>query len=209
MTLQFGMSVLPHVPASPIVDFTFNNTQAPTARISQEPWKARIITELPWLSEEQLLIVKRGGRADKLLAIMQLAPCAITLPQGREGLHSLRLIVYAWINQPCSGANIDAIKWEAEPAIYDGPLTMRIKNGQVSEEGVAVEGRSLTWWVNEDGTGLCYFDACDASGRKRSWISFVLDDLKSNPKLVERLELEQTPWEPRFLRTKHGLVHMK
>ncbi|KAK5312203.1 hypothetical protein LTR93_011418 [Exophiala xenobiotica] len=129
---------------------------------------------------------------------MQLAPSAITLPQGREGLHLLRLLVYAWINQPSGNVDIDTIKWEAEPAIYDGPLTMRIKNGQVSEEVVAVEGRSITWWVNEDGTGLCYFDACDAS-----------DDLKSNPQLVERLELEQTPWKPRFLRTKHGLVQMK
>ncbi|KAK5203015.1 hypothetical protein LTR41_011239 [Exophiala xenobiotica] len=209
MAPQLATSALTHVPTHPIVDFTLTANQAPRAWIAEEHWKTQITTELPWLSGEQLQVVRRGGRAHKLLAIMQLAPSANSLPQGRAGLHSLRLIIYAWINQPCISVDVHIIKWEAELVIYDGPLTMRIKDEQVSKEGVLVEGRPLTWWVYEDGSGVCCFDVKDASGRKRRWIRFVLDELKLHPELVTRLELESTPWKPHFVRSKHGIAQIR
>ncbi|KAK5290551.1 hypothetical protein LTR99_011072 [Exophiala xenobiotica] len=186
---------------SSIIDFKLDSADGePIAWITDDDWKQRIWTEIKWiLIPAQYRIVFGTDRADKLLAIMAIARCVNVRPEGRQALHSLRLIVYAWVSLPY---NESQKKWEAKPVIYEGPVTVRSKDGHVDKDGEAIEGKLLTWFIYGDGSGHFLFK----SYGMKQLIGFTVEKLISDPKLVELLELGHEPWKPIFVRSSNGLT---
>ncbi len=117
--------------------------------------------------------------------------------EGRQALHSLRLIVYAWVSLPY---NETRKKREAQPVIYSGPITVRSKDGHV--DGEALEGKLQTWFVYGDRSGSFLFKSY---GMER-WIRFTVEELISDPMLVELLELGHEPWKSIYVRSSNRLT---
>ncbi|KAJ9493355.1 hypothetical protein H2202_011173 [Exophiala xenobiotica] len=186
---------------SSIINFRLNSVNAePIAWITDVDWKQRIWTEVRGkIIPAQYGIISGTSRADKLLAIMAIAPCIKLSPEGRQALHSLRLIVYAWVGLPY---NETQKKWEAKPVIYDGPATVRSKDGLVDKDGEALEGKLQTWFVYGDGSGYFHFKSYGIE----QWIRFTVEELISDPKLVELLDLGHEPWKPIFVRSSNGIT---
>ena len=184
-----------------IIDFKLESVDAePIAWITDSIWKWRIWMQIgEKLTQAQYEILYGESRADKLLAIMGMAPYIRSSLEGRKGLHSLRSIVYAWVSLPYNEAQK---KWEAKPVIYDGPVTVRSKDGHVDKDGEALEGKLLTWFVYGDGSGHFHFKSY---GMER-WIGFTVEELISDPQLVELLEMAHEPWKPIFVRSSNGLT---
>ncbi|OQU97156.1 hypothetical protein CLAIMM_03132 [Cladophialophora immunda] len=124
----------------------------------------------PSHSEEDRKIVAEGGRLDRLLLIFEMSPIS-TISMGEKHLATswMKMALFTWLSA-LPGEN-DTEKrwiWQIKPAIYEGPVTIKVKRNRVSSrlsressrlsrEGVPIDGTMGTWaMLSPDGEeGFC------------------------------------------------------
>ena len=155
-----------------VLDYRFFFDGAPFAHVKQSWWQKQLLGDLCWLNSTQKQIVLNGGRAHEVLSIVRYS--AAFRDNGARALHRLKLMIYIWINDMIVN-RIDfnkSLLWEVIPICHEGPITIKIKNGVLDEDGEDFTGTLADWRTHADGSG-----SLTLHERPGQVFDFMLNDL--------------------------------
>lgn len=179
-----------------ILSISFKGSQIPIAAILSPKVKQKL--ESLSLVPEHRTIIRSGGRADRLLGVLGLLPSLREDGEGSYIISELSQALRNWVDQikGLPGACEKTVKWEVRPVLYDGLVTIKVKNWIIAETrqdwyaededarvditGEDVNGRLVTWVVFGDGTGYCVLEQWRGKA-----IYFNLKDLESDTNLLK------------------------
>ncbi|KIV92563.1 hypothetical protein B0A52_05623 [Exophiala mesophila] len=179
-----------------ILSISSKGSEIPIAAILSPKVKQRL-ESLPLVPEQQT-IIRSGGRADRLLGILRLLPSLQEDGEGSHVISELSCALRDWVDQikGLPGACEKTVKWEVRPVLYDGMVTIKVKNWMIAEgledwytededarvdkTGEDMKGRLAAWVVFGDGSGYCILEQWRGKA-----IYFNLKDLEFDTNLLK------------------------
>ncbi|KIW79838.1 hypothetical protein Z517_06453 [Fonsecaea pedrosoi CBS 271.37] len=130
------------------LDYTIEKRRLPSGKINASDATGSLLRGLilnsrvlERFSQEDQKIVVEGGRLDRLFMILKM--CAEIGPGFRVWM---QMALALWVN--ALPGEIDLEKqwiWQIKPAVYEGPVTIMVKENCVTRGGEPVEGTMGTW----------------------------------------------------------------